>query len=293
MRIIGHLPNEATATRFSDFLYVQGISNVVEPEKDVWAVWVHSEDELARAKELLTSFLGNPNDPRFQKVARRAREQRDREAADQARWEKRQIDRRQVFRATMPYGPGPLTVFLIITSVAMTVVSLIAKDGSIESALMMSQHPTGLPEIKKGEVWRLVTPIFLHAHPLKNPFHILFNMLWLLDLGSMIEARQGTRRLLWLVLAIGAVSNLGQYFYAGPFFYGMSGVNYGLLGYVWMKGKFDPASGLALHPHTIIMMLIWFFLCFTPLIPGVANGTHAVGLAMGIAWGMLASLKNR
>ena len=41
------------------------------------------------------------------------------------------------------------------------------------------------------------------------------------------------------------------------------------------------------------MMIIWFFACFTPLIPNVANATHATGLAVGLAWGYLSSLRYR
>jgi GlpG protein len=72
----------------------------------------------------------------------------------------------------------------------------------------------------------------------------------------------------------------------------MSGINYALLGYVWMKGKYDPGSGLYLHPQTITMMLIWFVLCFTPIIKNVANTVHAVGLAMGVMWGLISSLRS-
>ena len=70
---------------------------------------------------------------------------------------------------------------------------------------------------------------------------------------------------------------------------GMSGVVYGLLGYAWMKGRFDPGSGLLLHPQTVAMMLIWFFLCLTGLMGNIANTAHAVGLVLGIAWGYASS----
>jgi GlpG protein len=146
-----------------------------------------------------------------------------------------------------------------------------------------------LTEIFQGEVWRLFTPVLVHGSWL----HLLLNMMWMLDLGSMIEGRQGTGRVGLLVVVIAVMSNLGQYFLTGsPLFYGMSGVVYGLLGYVWMKGKFDPGSGLFLHPHTVAMMLIWFVLCMTPWIPRIANGAHAVGLGLGVLWGYLASLKS-
>ena len=64
---------------------------------------------------------------------------------------------------------------------------------------------TALPEIRHGQLWRLITPIFIHFGPL----HIFFNMLWLRDLGSMIEGRQSSWRLALLVLVIAAVLQPG------------------------------------------------------------------------------------
>jgi GlpG protein len=150
-----------------------------------------------------------------------------------------------------------------------------------------------LPEVRHGEIWRLFTPIFVHM----SVAHILFNMLWLQDLGSMIEGRQGTLTLALLVLVSAGVSNFAQYYVSGPFFGGMSGVVYALLGYVWIRGKFDPGSGVFLHPSTVMMMLAWFVLCYTPLLTPfvghVANSAHAAGLVVGMAWGFLSSLPHR
>src|SRR6266404_2871624 len=78
-----------------------------------------------------------------------------------------------------------------------------------------------LPEIRHGQIWRLFTPMFIHF----NPLHIFFNMLWLRDLGSMIEGRQSSGLLAILVLVIAAGSNLAEYYFGHePNFGGMSGV---------------------------------------------------------------------
>jgi GlpG protein len=130
--------------------------------------------------------------------------------------------------------------------------------------------------------------MFLHFHFL----HLFFNMLWLRDLGSMIEARKSPWMLLLVVLVIAGASNLAQYLLSGPNFGGMSGVVYGLLGYVWMQGKFDPASQLSLEPQTITLMIVWFFLCLSGLVGPVANTAHGVGLAVGVAWGFLAARRS-
>jgi GlpG protein len=73
----------------------------------------------------------------------------------------------------------------------------------------------------------------------------------------------------------------------------MSGVVYGLLGYVWIRGKFDPASGLYLHRSTVIMMLIWLVAGFARVLGPIANYAHLGGLLIGMAWGWLSSLKYR
>jgi GlpG protein len=110
----------------------------------------------------------------------------------------------------------------------------------------------------------------------------------------MIEGRQSSTYLLVLVLVIAACSNLAQFYFGhAPNFGGMSGVVYGLLGYIWIRGKFDPASGLFLHPSTVTMMLIWLVACFSGILGPIANYAHLVGLLMGAAWGYLASLRYR
>jgi GlpG protein len=41
------------------------------------------------------------------------------------------------------------------------------------------------------------------------------------------------------------------------------------------------------------MMIVWFFVCFTGAVGDIANVAHAVGLAMGMAWGYLSSWRYR
>jgi hypothetical protein len=71
------------------------------------------------------------------------------------------------------------------------------------------------------------------------------------------------------------------------FLSGVDKVHQGMLGYVWMQGKFNPASNLRLQSQTVRLMIIWFFVCLTGLIGPIANTAHAVGAVMGIAWGYI------
>ena len=296
MRLIGHLAEEKAARTFADYLYVQKIESHVEFEKaDGWGIWVNDEDKVEDAANLLTAFRANPDHPKYRAEAKSAAELRAEAEKDEAKYRKKLSDRRHLFRPLGSYGFGPLTFVLIVMSVTVYLLSKLGNDLRPIMGLFITNFTAGdpfgpsLPEIRHGQVWRLITPIFIHF----NLLHIFFNMLWLRELGSMIEGRQSSWLLGILVLVIAACSDFAQFWFGGPVFGGMSGVVYGLLGYIWMRGKFGPGSGLYLHPSTVTMMIIWFFACFTPIVPHVANAAHAVGLVMGMVWGYLSSLRYR
>ena len=184
---------------------------------------------------------------------------------------------------------APVTLVLIIISVVIALASSFGDNIQIIYPFMISAYTRGLSEIIQGEVWRLITPIFIHF----GIIHIVFNMLWLFDLGGVIEQRQGSPRFGLLVGVMAVLSNLAQYWWAGPGFGGMSGVVYGLLGYVWIQGRLNPRSGLILHPQIALMMLIWFVICWLGIIGNIANMAHTVGLVAGLALGWLFSPNKR
>ena len=151
-----------------------------------------------------------------------------------------------------------------------------------------------LPEVRHGQVWRLITPIFLHFSVL----HLLFNLLWLFDFGRMIELQRGTWLMLGLVLATAACSNLAQYFWSGPYFGGMSGVVYALFGYIWIKQRYQSQLGLGVNQETTLIMIGWLLICMIGVLGDVANAAHVVGLIAGaviayapIGWRRLARLR--
>ena len=295
MRMIGHMENETGARMFSEYLYSQGIDNQVEPERDGrWAVWVHAEEQIAGAEALLRRYWQNPADPKYAGAAKDARARRLREQTENEAARKRFHDASKVFPGGIR-GIGIVTAILVAISAAVSLLSGFGANAKPILWLYISEYDvtggvgarlSGLPEIRHGELWRLFTPVFVHF----GLMHVFFNMLWLLDLGTMIERRQGSRALTALVLVIAALSNLGQYLWQGPEFGGMSGVVYGLIGYIWLRGKFDPGSGLFLHSTTVTMAVVWFLLCLVGIIPHVANAAHSVGFAIGIAWGYLSAL---
>ena len=180
----------------------------------------------------------------------------------------------------------PLTLVLIIISVIVAIASSFGENIEMLYPFFISKYlEAGLPEIMEGEVWRLITPIFIHF----GPIHIIFNALWMYNLGSVIEPLQGSPRLGLLVGVMGILSNLGQFLWDGPGFGGLSGVVYGLLAYIWVQGKLNPRFGLILHPQIVYMMMIWFFLCWSGVIGDIANMAHTIGLLTGLLLGWIFS----
>lgn len=291
MRHIGHLPSVTQAQVFSDFLVTRGIRNEVEHEADgSWAIWIRDEDQVSAAQEWLGKYSANPEGAEFLKAGAEAARVREAEKKDLEEYRRRFKTARQIFPTTRGYGAGVLTYILIMACVAVFFYSKGGKNLEAVRGLFIIDPETTrpgqfLPQVFAGQVWRLFTPIFIHFTPL----HIIFNMLWLFQLGCMIEGRQSTLTLAALVAVVALVSNLAEYVFSGPFFGGMSGVVYGLAGYIWLRGKYDRASGLYLDPMSITILLVWLVLCYTGAVGSVANTAHLAGLIVGVVWGWVSA----
>ena len=300
MRKIGEIELADRAAVFSDYLYAQGIATSVErTDAGAGELWVHDEGTLEAARAALSSYLEDPGHSRYAAAGKAADERRREQKRQQAGSQRNLYDRRHILRGGFWRGV-PLTRLLIVLSVAATVFGGLGSGTRLEQWLSITEYTVGeggpvfdkaLPEIAHGQVWRLLTPIFLHA-AMAGGFgflHVLFNMLWLRDLGGMIENAQGPFGLLHKVVVIGMFSNLLQLAFGGPSFGGMSGVVFGLLGYIWVRGRLDLTSGLYVHNQTMMMMTFWFFICLTGTMGAIANAAHAGGLFAGMAWGWLAA----
>lgn len=286
MRQIGSFTNEAQARFFTDFLLSREIRSHLEPEADrTWSIWIRDEDQIAEAQSALDRFKANPTAPEFQKAPEAAARVRQAEAEDLEKYRRRIRSRRSLFIKFGKYGIGPLTFILMLVCAYVAVFSKLGANEDWLRPWLISdpENMSGqfLPEVLHGQVWRLFTPIFIHFGLL----HIVFNMLWFYELGSMIEARQNSFFLFGFIAVSAALSNLAQYHFAGPNFGGMSGVVYALGGYVWIRGKYDRNSGLYLSAQNVAILIVWLIFCFSPMMKGVANYAHFAGLVVGMIWG--------
>jgi len=283
MRRIGSLTSESDARRFGDYLLVHDVDNRIDAEDDgTWSIWVHSEDQVADARDRFAHFRQHPGDDRYDAATKRAKAIRGEREKAAARSRSRMVDVRTTWGTRGIAAAGRVTIGLMTVSI---VVALAKRLGLDTSFLYFASFE----HILAGQVWRLFTPVFLHF----GLIHILFNLYWLYQLGGMVEHHQGSRKLFLLVLVAGIGGNVAQYIVSGPLFGGMSGVVYGLFGYVWIRSRHDASSGLVMHPTTGLVMLVWFALCWTGAFGPIANWAHAGGLVAGVLWAWIDSGRPR
>ena len=303
MRQIGTLPEEQ-ALRFADYLLTLGITSRVEETADGCALWIHREDHLERARDELAAFQNDPQSSRYVEARQRAEDVRRHKEKLDREFARRTVDLRGRMGGLRP-SLGPLTRGIMIAAIALFLVDWLVYRNSLFSPinrllLFTEWYRTpgggiandGLDSIRGGQVWRMVTPALLHD----NLLHLFFNMYMFVSLGNILERRRGAAELaaLWLFCAV--ISDFTQYLLPDLFtvpmardgmdepFLGMSGVVYGLFGYAWMRGKYDPSSGMMLHPQTVTMLLIWLVVCAFGLIGSIANTAHVAGLVAGIGF---------
>jgi len=135
----------------------------------------------------------------------------------------------------------------------------------------------------QGQPWRLVTSALPHG----GIFHLLFNLYWLWTFGTLVEQRFGELKTLGMFVLFAAGSGAAEYaFLAGGI--GLSGVVYGLFGFLWILTRRDPRFRNVIDQHTRRLFVGWFFLCILLTIVGImliANIAHGMGAVLGVMLG--------
>jgi GlpG protein len=298
MRQLRELEDESSARMLVDALGDAGIeTDLKQTSGDHYAVWVIDENHMERARELAQTWFEQGDSETFQRAAARGRAARElKERAEQRRRRQAEAAARE-FEALSRPRPTPLTWGLIALCIAVAVLTHLGEERQMVAMLTIANpfEPVHVRLVTLfgrtfqwlalpwSEPWRMITPVLVHF----NGLHILFNMLWLRDLGRVIEMAHGARYLAAFVLVSGVLSNIAQFQLGqSAFFAGMSGVVYGLLGLIWARSRFDPRIGYGISRFTVQFMLLWLALGFLGDF-GVANWCHLFGLLTGVVWGWI------
>lgn len=306
MRQIGSIPDSKQANLFQNYLRGCGIDAQIDAENDAGKVWIKDEDRLDEAREALAQFQRNPQGTEFKAIAEQAAAARSpRRAHSQPIDVRRQIWGRSSARRT------PVMSVLVALCVIVGLSTRLGQDQlglAFRSLSFFDPRHLADPgfdetrqawiDITHGQLWRIVTPIFIHF----GLIHLAFNLSVLFSLGNVIESRQGSLRMGLLTLVTAITGNVGHYLLStgGGNLGGISGVVYGLFGFLWIRGIREPQEGVRLANESIVFFLAFLMLGFTGVLDSaldhsrVANWTHLFGMigGMGMAT-LLPPLKSR
>ena len=263
MLMITSFANPRVAQAFVDYMATQGVNLTIQQHQQT-DVWLADESQAERVHAELARFLENPGDPRYLAAS----------------WQSGQTDsglhyQRYPFLATLRERAGPVTWLVMAACVLVFIAMNVLGDQAVMLWLAWPFDPS-----LKFEFWRYFTHAFMHF----SLMHILFNLLWWWYLGGAVEKRLGSGKLIVITVISALLSGYVQQKFSGPWFGGLSGVVYALMGYVWLRGERDPQSGIFLQRGLIIFALIWIVAGWFDLFGmSMANGAHIAGLAVGLA----------
>jgi GlpG protein len=309
MRQIAIIADEAQARTFANYLLTRGTASRLQPDGSQWQIWILDEDRVASARDEYEAFRQDPRNPRYQNLEAHARAIRKEAARVERRHHDESYDVRYFWTAR-DLRRCPLTWILLILSVVITFATNFGRNEQLTRVLYIARYEILEPEasadtkpaddeyeiqggarlrtslhsgLARGEVWRLVTPIFLHF----NWPHLFFDMYLLFALGSEIEVRRRSWRLGIIVLTAAVVSNVVHYQLShDPSFGGMSGVDMALFGFIWMKGMYERELGLSLSQPTVLMILLYIAYAYL-LRSEFPHSAHLTGLIVGMLFALL------
>ncbi|KZY30043.1 MULTISPECIES: rhomboid family intramembrane serine protease [unclassified Oleiphilus] len=291
MSRIPPIPLDLDLSDFSQWLHFQGVAHRVIENQGEQALIL---DDEGYEEQVLSALERYMTEPQYRSGLA---EQLDK-MQDQHR-------RREVFRKPRDLvaytrakpSQAPVIFTLIFVSVAFAFLTDFGKGGALlRSFLIVDPFNSGLDMnsvsgrwnamldvLISGQVWRLVTPDFIHF----NVMHITFNLLMLWVLGGQLEMQKGSVSFIALTMFVSIISNIAQLLETGYFFGGLSGVVYGLVGYCWLWKMFDKNI---FFPNVLLKFsLVWLLLGYTPVTEWLgwgrmANAAHLYGLLSGLVW---------
>lgn len=272
MRLIGVWSSEKALSNFVGYLQSLGIQSKIVSHEDLFELWVIKDQDLERARKEWNAFIVNPDSQQYRvRIKRKSSSDRQLKA-----------HYRRYFKR--PRG-NTLTMLVIVIAVLCFLVQRTVWPDLAQQLLIVRPGQTVLQSWLYNP-WRPFSPMFLHMSLL----HLLFNVYWLYDMGSLIEVKESRWFYVLLLLITALISHTAQLFLVGPAFGGLSGVVYGLFGYLWFLSRYRPWSGYYMRSDIAFWLLGWMMLGFVGVLGSVANWAHLGGLCAGI---MMALIRGR
>ncbi|MFT7185158.1 MAG: GlpG protein [Pseudohongiellaceae bacterium] len=287
---IARVPVESDLSAFSSWLNSQGLAHRITEELGEQAIFLENEGQEQQVNDALQLYL---TDEAFKLQL---------DSVPKKHFLTYQIE--VLYPRALP-SQAPLVYAFMLLSIIFALLTDFGQGGPILRAFLildpLSLSSEGLVidlntlygriqglwiTLRQGELWRLISPGFIHF----NVMHITFNLLMLWLLGGQLEIQKGSIAFLSLALFVSAISNVAQLFETSYLFGGLSGVVYGLVGYCWLWKHYEPEI---FFPDILMKFsIVWLILGYTPVTEWLgwgrmANAAHLYGLISGLVWGGL------
>jgi len=290
---VASAPLDADLSDFSRLLWRRGIPHRISEEQGKQIIYMEDARYQPQIQAILQRYL---SEPEFQReIRQRLSEESEAEF----------VSRSTLYPRATP-AQAPVLFMFVAISVVIALLTQFGQGGPLMRGLLILDpfqldfdlndfegRWSGLAAmISSGQVWRLITPDFLHF----NLMHIVFNLLMMWVLGGQLELRKGSFGFLTFAVFVSIVSNVAQLLDGGYLFGGLSGVVYGLVGYCWLWKRHQPD---VFFPDALLRFsLVWLLIGYTPLtewmgIGRMANSAHLYGLLAGLFWGWVTTANFR
>lgn len=190
---------------------------------------------------------------------------------------------RRLFYTGRRVGPNPI-IFLIVANILIFIAGVAVKYktgadyiqafGIQDNALIM-----------KGEVWRLVTSMFLHG----GLAHLVGNMMFLMWIGRSLYPHYSNGHIWTIYLLSGLAGNVLGLVFSDYLSLGASGAIMGLGGAMFYRMLFDKDAKQFRHLGNFasLALSVIFNLVFGLIVPGIDNYGHFGGFIGGFLCAMV------
>lgn len=273
MKILFMTEQPELALRFRDYVKQQYQCELVFYQKGEQAVLAldKNDPQLTAILAELNIYCQNPTAEQY----------------TQASWQNGQVDSFQrLFVHGLPhisfrhiFSQTPITALITALCIIVYLISLVGDHNMVYWLAHFPEHSG-----QYIEFWRFFSHSLVHL----SLTHIIFNLTYWLVFAAMIERQQGSYKVISLFLSIALVSGVVQNTFSGAAFFGLSGVVYGILGYVYVMNRFDQRQRFPLPSGFIYMLLIGVGIGFFGPVVDIhfGNAAHISGLFSGavFAW---------
>ncbi len=183
----------------------------------------------------------------------------------------------------------PLTVILLVVLYS---VFLLQQVGVVDIANWLlrpelwSGDKLDLFSFWRNDVYRWWSPSLIHL----SFMHLLMNSFWWWVLAREVETRDGHLLLLLLTFILSIGAGFAQYLAVGPYFAGLSGVTYGLMGWVWGRQTLKAEQYMLptwLFPFMIVSMVIMMLVDGAGMELKIGHESHLAGAIIGVLFAFL------